>query len=179
MTSSFSYDETLHAWDVKLPDGMSHIAKSLVVDTPCVARPGSFEFHETLVETSSEMRGVIRTKTVLGRAKPLPQGYVNDPFMNDWKLRWDAEQELWTMWREDVAVAVVSSSWVDLDCHVVSSEGGILNCRAEALVDGRTFREGTSLGAYGIYLRTLVVHDQTVEMNVFAVAHNRFTSMGD
>ncbi len=169
--ASFRYDEPTREWVVDLPDHMGHRTPKVTVDTPCVAKPGRLEFAVSEVTRSEE-------RTVLGRKVPLPKGYVNDPCMYDWKLRWDSDASMWVIWREDVPEAIARSGWVELDCHAESSEGGILNCRAEALVDSYTFRTGSNLMAEHIKLRTLVVYDQEVSMNVIAVSHSTVQQMG-
>ena len=45
-------------------------------------------------------------------------------------------------------------------------------------MDGTTFRTGTALCASQIYLRTLVVFDQSVEMNLIAMSRSTFAEMG-
>jgi hypothetical protein len=171
--ASFRYDDVARDWEIVLPDNMSHRSKSIIVDTPSVARPGRFEFQETTLEVRPD-----GSRTTIGRKTPLPKGFVNDPCMSEWKLRWNPEQELWVIWREDVPNAVASSPWVDLDCRAESGENGILHCFAEALVDGRTFREGSAQCSAQIYLRTLVVYDQEVAMNLIAISRSTFAEVG-
>jgi len=169
MAASFQWDDTLREWAVVLPDGSTHHAKRITVDTPCDGRAGVMEFTETQMTFSNS------GNATLGRDTPLPHGYVNDPVMLDWQVRRDPETRTWIVFNSKGDVA--TTRWLTLDCHAESLDG-ILHCRAECLVGGSTFAGGAIAEANEIHLRTLVVYNQEVAMNVMAISKSRLAAMG-
>ena len=170
MASSVSYDETLRKWVLSLPDRSQHLAGTIIIDTPCDGRTSSLTFTESQMTFSQNGERV-----VIGRDTPLPEGYVNDPVMKDWECRWDPVKSEWVVF--DSAGNITTTKWLTLDCHA-ESRGPVLHCRAECLVNGATFKGGAHADADTIHLRTLVVYNQSVQMNVMAISKSQLVGMG-
>jgi hypothetical protein len=96
----------------------------------------------------------------------LPEGFVNKGAMREWCVTFDEPSGAWHAYRQD-GLALVTAKAIELGCHAITSEGA-LHCMAEALVDGATHRRGTIGNAQSVRLRTLIVHDQTVELPIMA-----------
>lgn len=120
--------------------------------------------------------GVLRTNNVIslgtseatvdvlhiGREQQLP-GKVNDLAMRDWCLTRDQETGAWRVWLANDFKQGVLATDVEIDCELVSN-GPVLHCRAEMLVNGSTNRGALPGIQKRIKLRTLTVHDQRIDI---------------
>lgn len=159
MSASFRYDEKAKLWEVELPGMHTGAIPRVLVDTPCTGKDGVFHFEESIATVGAD-------QITLGRDTPLPHGYINDPVMMDWEVRWVPDRKHWAVWFGNEAVA--STEVLTLNCHASTHEG-ILHCRAECLVNGATFKTGMQPNAGKIHLRTLVVYNQTVDVQVIGM----------
>jgi hypothetical protein len=99
------------------------------------------------------------------------KGVVKVGEMREWRVVFDENVDRWVIWKQDDPSVMVSTSKLEIDCHVVSRPGeAILRCLAEMLVDGRTNRRQSFPNARVVRLRTLVMFDQKINIPFIKVS---------
>ena len=159
-----SYDRNIRQWVlVDMDSGGTVVADRMILDAPAKFRGNGFVCKGILkadeVSSLADFHATVRTAT-LERAEPLP-GRVNDASMLEWCVVFDEPSGKWVTYRQDMPAVRVTSDEIELDCHAISSEG-VLHCRAEMLLNGRTNKVDSHFNAKSVRLRTLTVHDQRV-----------------
>lgn len=172
------FDQAARHWVVRRDGGGRVLARRLILEVDAAMKPGGHFVCEGILR-AGDLVSVSDSDAVVGelrveRVTELPHGRVNVDAMDEWCVAFDESSGLWTAFMREaetaggVHVAIVTAESLELGCHAVSSDG-LLHCMAEVLVDGRTFRSGTSSLAKSVRLRTLIVHDQTLELPVMAM----------
>lgn len=163
MSMSVQFDAASRLWDVMVPgseDG-TYPTPRVIIDAPGYSVGSKLVIKEARVQFGADHIHV-------DRAAPQQDGRVNGEAMHEWTARWSSERGAWIVYREDDLNALIATQVLELDCHAITSEGK-LHCLAEAIVDGATYRSGVYVGiAPRVLLRTLIVFDQEVKVDVMA-----------
>lgn len=166
------YDPSARRWDIADLSGGRVSAERVVLDVPAGAHPDGYLTCSGVLKTDeligiTTMSATAKSVRVV-RENDLP-GYLNDGPMLDWCVTRDSGSGLWVVYRQDMPGTVqVRTASVELNCHAISSDG-VLHCRAEMILNGKTNKLGSEANARSVLLRTLTVYDQVIQVPVTAL----------
>ncbi len=153
------YNRATKLWEVRLEDRLLQTER-VILDSPAriegnvlevTVRPGQ---EQTITGDTKELH--------IGRPPEYP-GKVKDEEMRHWCAVFDENNASWALWRDDAPEVLVTTKNLELDCHMITSEG-VLHCKAQMLLNGRANRRQAVSNAKQVKLRTLVKFDQVIHI---------------
>lgn len=140
------------------------LAKRLIIDAPGETDGGSIVVRGMAKAdelSSMAFEGAVANTLTVER-QDRPEGVVNREAMIEWKIGRDSLSDCWILSRSD-ALAFVRSRHVNLNCRL-ESHGDELVATAEMILDGRTNRTQQTNVVDSVFLRTLRVFNQEVQV---------------
>lgn len=101
---------------------------------------------------------------------PATKPYINDAVMINWEFHFDEASKRFFIYREDGKGGVCKAERLELctTARSLDKRPGHFRTRSELIVNGMTSHSMVTVEVKEAYLRTLVVHDQKVNIGVIA-----------
>ncbi len=171
MEIQVSFNRDAQLWKVGPQVGDRVMAKRVVLDAPAKSNGGILVVRDCTLEAEGVTRVGNRTAVDvcrITRKDALPGTPPKHDPQLEWCVLYDPNTRKWYSYREDKQKVVVSTTNLEMDCHAITSNG-VWHCHAEQIVNGRTNIDKAVHEAIWVKLRTLLVYDQKIEVEIIGI----------